>query len=64
MVYILRYVFVFVLTHTCVCVCSYSSMIIRGPRFTILVIVKEDVQVDYGRRTGYLFLKHIRLCIY
>ena len=58
------YVFVFDLTRICFCVCSYSSMIIRGSRSTILVIVKGDVQVDYGRRTGYLFLKRIRLCIY
>ena len=51
-------------TCICVCVCSYSSMTIRGSRCTILAIVKGDVQVDNGRCTGYLFLKHIRLCIY
>ena len=29
-------------------------MLIHSPRSTILVTVEGDVQVDYGRRTGYL----------
>ena len=33
---------------------DYASMITHGPRFTTLVIVEGDVQVDLGRRTGYL----------
>ena len=62
---VLSYVYMMVCLHgICVCVCSYSSMTIRGSRCTILAIVKGDVQVDNGRCTGYLFLKHIRLCIY
>ena len=33
---------------------DYVSMFIHIPRSTILVTVEGDVQVDYGRRTGYL----------